>query len=152
LVCRFKFNRNLACGAALSDELLLMVEEQCKALPGLIVPVPLHRTRQFQRNFNQADILARTVGKGIDVQVSSLFLKRRQRTRAQSGLDAKARRKNTRGAFSLGKASKRLGVRHIALVDDVMTTGATLAECSRVLKHAGVQTVSAWVAARAPIA
>lgn len=150
LVCRFKFNRSLACGAVLADELLLSVEEQCKALPGLIVPVPLHRTRQFQRNFNQADILARTIGNGIDVPVNSLFLKRRHRTRAQSGLDAKARRKNTRGAFSLGRTARRHEVEHIALVDDVMTTGATLSECSRLLKKAGVTTVSAWVAARAP--
>jgi ComF family protein len=150
LVCRFKFNRNLACGAVLSDELLISVEEQCKALPGLIVPVPLHRGRQFRRNFNQADILARTIGKGIDVPVSSLFLNRRYRTHAQSGLDAKARRKNTRGAFSLGRAAKRHDVQHVALVDDVMTTGATLYECSRILKKAGVKTVSAWVAARAP--
>ena len=150
LVCRFKFNRNLACGAVLADELLLSVEEQCKALPDLIVPVPLHRTRQFQRNFNQADILARVIGNGIDVPVNSLFLKRRHRTRAQSGLDAKARRKNTRGAFSLGRTARRHDVQHVALVDDVMTTGATLSECSRLLKKAGVTTVSAWVAARAP--
>lgn len=150
LICRFKFNGNLACGAALAAELNLAVEEQCKALPGLLVPVPLHRSRQFLRNFNQAELLATTVGKSIGIAVNNRLLQRRSRTRAQSGLDARNRRKNTRGAFRLNSRHLRAATKHVALVDDVLTTGATMAACARELKRAGVQTVSAWVAARSP--
>lgn len=150
LVRRFKFQRNLACGAVLASELVLAVEEQCKQLPGVIVPVPLHRSRQFRRNFNQADILARALGKNTDIPVRHMALQRLRRTRAQSGLDADGRQKNTHGAFQLRYGESFRSVRHAALVDDVLTTGATLSECTRVLKKAGVKSVSVWVAARAP--
>ena len=152
LVCRFKFNRNLACGAVLATELVVAVEEQCTELPDLLVPVPLHRTRQFRRLFNQADILARAVGRNTGIPVSSLGLRRRRRTRAQSGLDADTRRRNTRDAFMLNQAKRATEVsgQHVGLVDDVMTTGATLEACTHVLKDAGAREVSVWVAARAP--
>ena len=150
LVCRFKFNRNLACGAALAGELTLAVEEQCKELPDLLVPVPLHRTRHFLRGFNQAELLARTVGRKIGLPVDDRLLQRCRRTSAQSGLDARNRLRNTRGAFRAKPRRRQLLPRHVALVDDVMTTGATLHACSRELKRAGVQAVSVWVAARAP--
>ena len=90
---------------------------------------------------------ARELGKGLQIPVRPRLLSRTRRTRAQSGLDARERRKNTRAAFS----SHQTGFSHVALVDDVMTTGATLAECTRTLKRAGVSCVSAWVAARANI-
>ena len=150
LICRFKFNRDLACGEVLATELTLAVEEQCKALPSLVAPVPLHRVRQRSRRFNQAEVLARTVSRSARIPLCRNLLRRRRRTRAQSGLDAEGRRKNTRDAFVLVSSGWSVGGRHVALVDDVMTTGATLEACSRVLKKAGAKSVSAWVAARAP--
>ena len=147
LVCRFKFNRDLACGQILGMELLTAINGKKPPLPEAIIPVPLHRGRQFSRTFNQADMLARQVGRGLQIPVWPGILSRRRRTGAQSGLDALARRKNIRGAF----ICRRPGIRHAALVDDVMTTGATLAECSRALKRAGVTRLSVWVAARASI-
>jgi ComF family protein len=147
MVCRFKFNRDLACGQILGMELLTAIELKEPLLPEVIIPVPLHRGRQFSRSFNQADMLARQLGRGLQIPVRHGILSRSRRTGAQSGLDALARKKNIRRAFSC----RRSGIRHAALVDDVMTTGATLAECSRTLKRSGVACVSVWVAARASI-
>jgi len=145
MVCRFKFNRNLACGQILGVELLRAINNKKPPLPEAIIPVPLHRSRQFGRTFNQADLLARQLGRGLRIPVRSGLLSRKRRTGAQTGLDALARRKNIRDAFFCRQSD----IRHAALVDDVMTTGATLAECSRTLKRAGVGRVSVWVAARA---
>jgi ComF family protein len=150
LVCRFKFGRNLACGQVLARELSLAAREKCENLPGCLLPVPLHRYRHFSRGFNQADVLARQAGKALGIPVLATVLNRKRRTRAQSGLDAASRKRNIRGAFDCKfPQAKKADLAHVALVDDVMTTGATLAECSRMLKKAGVGQVSVWVSAKA---
>lgn len=146
LICRFKFNRSLSCGIVLADELLQAVRS-APARPQLIVPVPLHATRQFKRIFNQADVIARHLGAALETPVSAHHLSRVRRTSAQSGLDAAARKSNLRGAFA---ARPLKGFRHVALVDDVLTTGATLRECTSRLKRAGAREISVWVVARAP--
>jgi ComF family protein len=151
LVCRFKFNRDLSAGALLGRELLDAIRRSGQELPDAIVPVPLHRTRQFSRTFNQAELLARQLGRALDIPVHSRLLTRNRRTAAQSGLDAAGRRRNIRGAFRLSGLRGALpSCRHIALVDDVLTTGVTLAECSRSC-GALRRRISVWVAARAPI-
>jgi ComF family protein len=152
LVCRFKFNRDLSAGALLGREMLAAIRRSGLELPDAIVPVPLHRTRQFSRTFNQAELLARQLGRALGIPVHGRLLARSRRTAAQSGLDAAGRRRNLRGAFRLTLARERLPCRsHLALVDDVLTTGVTLAECSRTLRRAGVARISVWVAARAPV-
>jgi len=151
LVCRFKFGRNLACGQVLARELATAVNEKCEETPDCIVPVPLHRTRLFLRTFNQAELLARQLGKNLAIPVRDNILYRVRRTRAQSGLDAADRRKNMKGAFRCRRiAAVSPAFEHVAVIDDVMTTGVTLAECTRTLQRAGALRVSAWVAARAP--
>ena len=152
LVCRFKFSRDFACGHMLGCELVAAIRATALEPPELLVPVPLHRLRHLGRTFNQADLLARHVGHALALPVSSSLLLRVRRTRAQSGLDAAGRKRNTRGAFRCDRrAGQALAGRHVALVDDVMTTGATLLECTRTLRRAGAARVSVWVAARAPI-
>jgi ComF family protein len=151
LVCRFKFNRDLAAGVVLARELLDAIRRSGQDLPHAIVPVPLHRTRHFSRTFNQAELLALHLGRELGIPVHSRLLARSRRTSAQSGLDAAARRRNLRGAFRLAAPRERLPPGcHLALVDDVLTTGVTLAECSRTLKRAGAARISVWVVARAP--
>ena len=151
LVRRFKFRRDLACGAVLQEELAAAVKRLADPLPELIVPVPLHRWRQAGRAFNQSELLARGLGRSLGLPVATGVLLRTRRTRAQSGLDAVGRRRNVRGAFRCrpGRAALLQG-RSLALVDDVLTTGTTLAECCRTLQRAGAGGISVWVAARAP--
>lgn len=110
----------------------------------LLVPVPLHRARQRERGFNQADDLAR----GLDLPIVQA-LRRVRRTRPQIELEAAQRQMNVGGAFAM--AGSRKGATHgrvIVLIDDVTTTGATLEACARVLKAAGAAEVRALTAAR----
>ncbi|MCW8808089.1 MAG: ComF family protein, partial [Rhodanobacter sp.] len=143
---RYKFGADLAAGRVLST--LWLREAPPLSLPCWLLSVPLHRSRLRQRGYNQALELARPLARGLGVPLRHDVLQRLRRTEAQTELDAISRRRNVRGAFVL-----RSGVTlpdHVAILDDVMTTGATLAECTRVLKRAGVQQVDVWALARAP--
>jgi ComF family protein len=145
LESRFKFGADLAAGRVLSS--LWRHESRPVALPQQIVTVPLHRSRLRHRGYNQVLELARPLARELRLPLCVDAIQRVRRTEAQTELDAVGRRRNVRGAFAL-----RGGVvlaPHVALIDDVMTTGATLAECARVLKRAGVQRVDVWALARA---
>ncbi|GAA0691940.1 ComF family protein [Dyella marensis] len=146
LETRFKFGDDLAAGRTLAA--LWRGEPVPSERPALIVPVPLHRSRLRQRGYNQALELARPLAAMLGLALGPDVLVRTRDTSAQTELDRTARRRNVRGAFRL-RAGAVLPD-HIALFDDVMTTGATLAECARVLKRAGVRRVDAWALARAP--
>ena len=115
----------------------------------LIVPVPLHYVRLAGRGFNQSAWLASAVGRrtGVPIQVDAL--KRTRRTPTQGGLSARARRRNVAGAFAV--RPRRAGLvegKRVLLVDDVLTTGATLSACTRALKRAGARHVDVLVLAR----
>ena len=151
LVCHFKFSRSLVCGDLLAQELIAAIEKSEAPRPQAIMPVPLHSTRLLRRSFNQAELLADSVGKAFDLPVLRSAMRRRRKTRAQSGLDAAARQKNLRGAIEVTRKIKDIQkVRHVALLDDVCTTGVTLAACCAALRRAGVEQVTVWVACRAP--
>lgn len=147
LVQAFKFRRQLAAGRVLSHLLCEAVTLHRADRPDVLIPVPLHRWRLFKRGFNQAGEMAAYAGRVLRIPVQASALRRRRNTPAQSGLDRKQRRHNLHRAFSWRGAAKP--GRHVALIDDVMTTGATLSECARVLKKAGARRVDVWVAARA---
>jgi len=149
LIQRFKFQRSLACGVVLAEELENALAGEARALPDAIVPVPLHHLRHASRTFNQSELLAARVAKALGAPLKARLLLRNRQTHAQSGLDARSRRRNTRGAFHC-RSSEAHGLEHIALVDDVMTTGATIEACTRELKRCGIREVSVWVVARAP--
>lgn len=146
LETRFKFGGSLACGRTLAR--LWCLSTPPEARPEAIVPVPLHVSRLRQRGYNQALELARPLAERLGIALYADALKRVRATGAQTELDATARRHNVRGAFHLLE-NARLPA-HVALLDDVMTTGATLAECTRVLTRAGVARVDVWALARAP--
>jgi ComF family protein len=101
----------------------------------------------MKRGFNQACELGFHASKVLGIPLLTTALKRHRNTKAQSGLSRKQRRKNVRGAF-FWHATLRPDS-HIALIDDVMTTGTTVSECARVLKKSGAKRVDVWVAARA---
>jgi ComF family protein len=114
----------------------------------LLVPVPLHWTRLFRRRFNQAALLAQAIHAAGGPAVAPDWLVRRRRTPSQGLLGPAARERNVRGAFALRRGRDVAGKR-IALVDDVMTTGATAEECARVLRRRGAAFVAVLTLARA---
>ena len=145
LETRFKFGGSLVAGKVLARQ--WMAAGPPPALPELIVPVPLHVSRLRQRGFNQALELARPLGKHFGVPVRTWGLERLRSTDAQSGLDAEERTANVRRAFRVRDLPT---VNHVAVVDDVMTTGATLAACTLALLEAGIERVDVWALARTP--
>jgi len=115
----------------------------------LIVPVPLHYSRLVLRGYNQSAWLAQAVGRQAGVRVSVDTLKRTRRTPSQAGLTARARRRNVSGAFQVRRGRlKHVAGRNVVLVDDVLTTGATLSACTRALKQAGARQIDVIVLAR----
>lgn len=113
----------------------------------LIVPVPLHSTRQRERGFNQASLLAELLSTRISIPCKSV-LKRIRYTTTQTALDRAERMENLHNAFRLRRNADVRGL-DVLLIDDVLTTGSTLSECTRVLKRAGAISVYAATAARA---
>ena len=110
------------------------------------MPIPLHKTRYRQRGFNQSIEIARTVACELKLPVDLSSCQRYRNTPHQTSLPAKQRRKNLKNAFSL---MKPIQVKHIAIIDDVMTTGSTVDELAALLKKAGASRVDVWACARA---
>lgn len=102
-----------------------------------VIPVPLHWRRRWQRGFNQSELLARIIARKRSIPLLKA-LRRTSATRAQAGLSNAQRRDNVAGVFG---ARRRLSGMRVLLIDDVMTTGATLGSCARVLKRAGAKSV-----------
>src|SRR3546814_7526919 len=116
--------------------------------PQALLAVPLHRARLRTRGYDQALELARPLARALVIPLLPGALVRSRATSPQSELDAARRRRNLRGAFSVAPDTRLPA--HVALVDDVMTTGATLHAAAIALRRAGVMRVDAWVCARVP--
>jgi ComF family protein len=112
-----------------------------------VVPVPLYPSRKRERGFNQAEALARHFCRSVNLPLLGKSLRRIRPTLIQAGLSRRGRRLNMKGAFCV-KSPEILRGKKILLMDDVFTTGATLNECSRILKEAGVAQVSVLTLAR----
>ena len=143
----FKFSGKRALARPLGD----LAAEHCAATlveaVEAVVPVPLARERERERGFNQAELLAQRVARRLGVPVRPRWLARVRATRPQSDLVAAERRANVRGAF---RAAPEVSGRHVLVVDDVLTTGATLGECARALRDGGARRVGVLTVARVP--
>jgi ComF family protein len=114
----------------------------------LLVPVPLHWTRLFQRRYNQAALLAQAIHSAGGPDVAADWLFRRRKTPSQGHLGPAARERNVQGAFAV-RTGRNFARKRVVIIDDVMTTGATVEECARVLKRSGAAFVGVLTLARA---
>lgn len=147
LVPMFKFHQSLASGRLLSMLMAEALRDAAAEAPrAVLVPIPLHRRRLQQRGYNQALELTRPLARRLGLAMDARLLTRPKQTRAQSLLDRSDRRGNLHGAFLVD--TRRAMPAHVVLVDDVMTTGATLEAAASSLLDAGVARVDAWVCAR----
>jgi ComF family protein len=147
LVQAYKFNANLNLLPLFAKALTRAVRnEDRESLPTLVIPLPLAPKRLAERGFNQSALLGDAVAKALGIRFEARGMLRIRETPPQAGLSRAARLKNVRGAFD---CAQRLDGLRVAVVDDVMTTGATLSEAAKALKKAGAVHVSAWVLARA---
>jgi len=145
-VHRFKYQGRVGLDRPLGQLLAAALETGRNWRPDLLVPVPLHRNRLRERTYNQSLLLARVLGRRWQLPVASRLLLRSRPTLPQQGLPAEVRRRNLQGAFVL---HRELHGERVLLVDDVLTTGATAGECSRVLLAGGADEVAVAVLARA---
>ena len=146
LIVGLKFHHRLPLarllGRLMVDHLLNLLDSS----PDIIIPVPLHPRRLSERGFNQAKELARPISKGLNIKICSDSVERFSNKPPQTTLSRKQRLKNTRGAF---RVRDNLSKGHILIVDDVMTTGATVNELARILKRGGVERIDIITLARA---
>lgn len=146
LIQRFKFNADLATGRILAQTLAKYLDLRQIPKPDILIPIPLHRARLAERGFNQSGEVARILARSVNAKVAFNHLVRTQATPAQSGLDRAARRRNLRHAFECRGSVSGL---HIALVDDVITTGSTAEAAARTLKRADAARIDIYALARA---
>ncbi|MES1980987.1 MAG: ComF family protein [Pseudomonadota bacterium] len=141
VVQALKFNEQLFLARQLAKELA----QRITVFPDYIVPMPLHPARLRERGFNQSLELARQISTQLNIPLITNACQRVRDTPSQSALPWKARGRNMRKAFS---CNGDFAGKHIAVVDDVMTSGATLNEAALALRRGGASEVSAWVVAR----
>ncbi|HJS21946.1 MAG TPA: ComF family protein [Steroidobacteraceae bacterium] len=146
LVKDFKYHGRLAYGRVLGTLCVQHLRAHAGPLPELLVPVPLHPARHRERGFNQSGEIARHVAATLGIALDERLCRRARATVDQTTLSARERRQNLRGAFVL---ERKPAARHIAILDDVLTTGSTANELARTLLRGGVKQVSVWAVARA---
>jgi ComF family protein len=143
----WKFRGDLAAGRLLSRLFADRLLGAGLAAPAGLLPVPLHWSRLLRRGFNQSTLLAQPLARVLQVPLQHGLVLRARRS-AQSGLGGPARARNLRNAFRLAKACP---LRHIVIVDDVLTTGATVNALARALKLGGCERVDVWALAQTPL-
>jgi ComF family protein len=151
LVTGFKFHGALDLAAAFATAIVGAEARRGAARPSLLLPVPLGAARLRERGYNQAWELTRRIARRLGVAADAGLLLRLRETAHQLELPLAERPGNVRGAFALEPRRRaELAGRHVAVVDDVMTTGSTAAEIATALKQSGAATVEIWVLARTP--
>lgn len=148
LIIKLKFQQQLSHAQALGSLMAKSITTEWyrdMPLPEVILPIPLHPSRLRERGFNQALEIAKPIAKRLALPLDHQGIGRQKATQAQSGLSAEDRKKNIAEAFVI--TGNYTGLR-VAVIDDVITTGLTMAECCKVLKRQGVARIDVWCCAR----
>ncbi len=140
-----KFDGKPELLAEFADRLANKLIRRQGELPEALIPVPLHPARQRQRGFNQSAIIAKRLALRLDLKTINKAVIRRGNSTPQSSLRGDARKRNISGVFDLIEAP---AVQHVAIIDDVITTGATVNELAALLRKAGCYEIEAWAIAR----
>lgn len=146
LIKAFKFKNRPELARCFAESLALKLSSNNQTQPELLLPVPLHRKRQRQRGYNQSLELARQLSKQLRIKLNLSLCERIKNTDPQSTLSMKTRIKNVRSAFILNDEQIP---KHIAIIDDVITTGSTVNELARLFKKQGCERIEVWAVARA---
>jgi ComF family protein len=151
LVHQLKFGEKISYARSLGEMLYSRLQTEIllsKDKPDCLLPVPLHNKRLQQRGYNQSIEIARILARKLEMPIEYNAVIRQRSTLTQTGLNAKQRQKNIRNAFSL---AGEMDYKHVLIIDDVVTTGATVNELARLLKRNKVERVGVLSIARAPI-
>ena len=143
LIRAYKYGSRLALGDFFAEHLMNKIKHEAR--PEILLPMPLHTFRLKQRGFNQAAEITRYISSQMNLQMSLTSLIKTRDTLPQVELPWDERRKNIKNAFECKDTFSNM---HVAIIDDVITTGASLNEAAKVLKKHGAKTVSVWVIAR----
>jgi ComF family protein len=144
-IVSLKFRGQLAPAHVLGALMAQRLAARPEPLPELLVPVPLHVRRLRRRGYNQALEVGRELSRRLSIPLRTEAARRVRATQEQTRLDAAERRRNLRGAFEVAATVRG---RHLALLDDVITTGTTAAELARAARAAGAARVEVWAVAR----
>lgn len=144
LMIQLKFNEDLYLANSLVSHLIKHFQRH-KSRPEVLVPVPLHQNRLIDRGYNQAFEIANILARQLNIPIDTQALKRTRHTESQLGLSANQRQKNILKAFKYESAIK---YSHVAVVDDIVTSGSTANEITKTLHRAGVDNVEVWGLAR----
>jgi len=137
IAIRLKYGRKVALARTMARFMAPLVQRDDHAI---LVPVPLHRTRLWQRGFNQSVLVAREIARATGLRSEPSLLRRVKRTPPLKGMNRRQRRKVVAGAFQVEKSLELQG-RTVVLIDDVLTTGSTANACARALQRAGAKRV-----------
>lgn len=150
LAIRLKYGRKVALARTMARYMLPLLPDLCEA--PLLVPVPLHRSRLWERGFNQSALIARELSRKSGIALDAGVLRRNRRTPPLKGLTLRQRRRTVAGAFTVTSGT-RLDGRSIVLIDDVLTTGSTANACARALKGSGARRVElvTWARVLKPV-
>lgn len=144
-VKRLKYKDKLLFSEVLSKILLNSIQLKPQTLPECIIPVPLHSIRLIKRGYNQSELIAHYLAKQLMIPIDYTSCKRIKNTKQQTSSNAAQREQNLRNAFTV---SPKFTYKHVAIVDDVVTTGSTVNELAKILSKTGVETIDIWACTR----
>ncbi len=147
MITQLKYSAQFQCLSLLCDYLADKISQhyQNNDLPELIIPVPLHPKKRQLRGFNQSQLIAAKLSKQLNIKLNAQGVLRIKKTNAQSGLDSVERKHNMKNAFQINTQLPK----HIAIVDDVVTTGTTVSELAKQARQHGATQIDIWCLARA---